>query len=576
MKGSKRLVVLGAFLAFAQPCSADLSFVRRTLFDTPFASSIADMNNDGYPELPGLLNVPGAFVSASPARLGLGPVFAAAPATYSLRYPFPFVRLSRDTRSADLNNDGLPDLVNNVYGCNGDPFSTAQLYFQQSGGTFVRSASFDFIGPISGRGETIVAADFNNDGFLDLYVPQYTRSDASPDNFGQCAIFANPDGEGRSWLLLNKGAAEPGGFVAATGSPIDLTTADCGSDCANSGGHFDRYAQPEGAQAIDYDEDGNIDLFVGGMLFRNAGSAAFTRVWPARGITPTFDEGLKFLDWNNDGYPDMASVDPATGIVHLYSWVGGIRNDSGVIVGGSLIEVTDSAVVGDLLDNAAPGTYGMTTGDVNGDGYEDIIVNGSLQDLQPKIYLNQGPPTFGFRRAAISGPAWSRIAQRSGPSVGDLNGDGLADILMSGQFGDRSTFAFYNTTPHGVLNELLIEVLGSVGGRLIQNQQGRVVHIRPANADAGFTYTRYVDGGSGYMAQGPYPITLTSRYAGVHTASVRFAGRIVACQATPPAHLIITDEPGQECTVVPLPPPEPIPSGHEVRPLMTILQLILE
>jgi hypothetical protein len=562
------LVLLATQLPAAS--AADLAFVRRTFYDAPYTAALYDFNGNGYPSLLGTFQRGGQLRSIPPGRLGLAAIFALPEDPSALG----LMRLSRDTRAADLDNDGRPDLVNNVYSCNGDPLNSTQLYLRKSDGTFARSQALDLFPPIRGRGETIVAADFDNDGYLDLYIPQYTRPDSSIDNFGECLPFLPNDAPARSWLLLNQGTVSPGNFVAKDPTPVDLTTQDCGADCANSGDVTDRYSQPEGAQAIDYDDDGNVDLFVGGMLFRNLGAADFDRVWPSRGTTPAFDEGAKFLDWNNDGYPDLVTLDPYWGL-RLYSWTGGARDSNDKITDGALTQVTESAIVRAFADGAVPGMYGMTTGDVNGDGYEDIIVNGSVLDYTPKIYLNQGPPTYAFKRATISGFANVR-AGRNGPVLGDLNNDGMPEILMTGQFGNASTHAYYNVTRRPATQTLTVEVLGVVSGRTVRNQQGRAVHVVPQSAPAGFSYTRYVDGGSGYMAQGPYPVSIATPFTGPHTISVRFASGTVSCVATPPAYVLIWDRGLPVCVSLPLPQPAPIPEPHNVRALQGPVQMLLD
>ena len=64
--------------------------------------------------------------------------------------------------------------------------------------------------------------------------------------------------------------------------------------------------------------------------------------------------------------------------------------------------------------------------------------------------------------------------------TGDLNGDGRPDVVISDHFGNRSMRVFFNTTPAPPVQRLMIEVLGTYGGRPVRNQSGRVVHVTPA------------------------------------------------------------------------------------------------
>jgi hypothetical protein len=568
-------IAASAFARCGAAIAVDLAFTRHALFDAPYTASIADMDGDGRLELPGLINTGRGFSSRSPTALGTAATLASLTYFRNSEWPYGYLRASRDTRIVDLDNDGRPDLVNNVYWCNGDAENTTQVYLQNPDGTFRRDSLFDLLTPVRGRGETIVAADFDGDGFVDLYIPQYTRADSHPDSLTDCMAFVPNTAPAQSWLLLNNGGAGPATFHAVTGTPVTLTATDCGRDCTNAPFTLDAYAQPEGAQAVDYDEDGHVDLFVAGMLFRNAGNAVFTRVFPPRGVSPAFDEGLKFIDWNNDGYPDYVYVSPFAGVVHLYTWTGGVRDADGRIVAGQFTEVTDPSVVGAFAANAAPGTYGMSAGDIDGDGYDDVIVNGGVLDFQPKIFLNRGPPTYAFRRADVSG--FAGIASlRDGPGLGDLNGDGATDVVVTSRFGNRTTFAYYNATPPIAKSRLIVEVFGRVGGRPVRNKQGSVVHVVPATIPGGFSYTRYVDGGSGYMTQGPYAISVASAFDGPHRILVRLAGGTVDCSVAPPAYVLIIDGDASPCTTLPLPPGAGIPNGHEMRALQPAIHMLLE
>ena len=560
---------LAALVMGAVAHAADFTFSRRVVFDAPFTPALVDLDDDGRAELLGTRNVGGAFRSFSPRRLGLESLFAPLSYLRQTTIGFGYLRASRDTRLADVDNDGRLDAINNVYWCNGDSSNAAQLFRQRADGTFQRSAQFDGL-VVTGHGETIVAADFDNDGFLDLYIPHYTRNDASNES-PECAPFAAFALPGKAWVLRNKGAAAPGDFVDVGATPADLTSINCGVYCGNWGTVPAAYAKPEGAQGIDYDEDGLVDLFSTGMLFRNGGNFAFNRVWPAPTVQPLFDEGARIIDWNNDGYPDLVTVDPALGRVHLFAWSGGMRDVQGRIVAGQWVEVTDPAVIGDLLAVNAPGSYGLNAGDLDADGDEDLIINGTVADGMSKVFVNEGPPTYAFRRATLAG--FRGRSSRSGDLIADVNNDGRPDIVQSGRFGNRSSVVHFNRSTTPSANTLVIEVFGSDGVRALRNQQGRVVRVVPAAAPGGFSYTRHVDGGSGYMAQGPYPVTLYSAYGGVHTVSVRTAQGVQQCQVTPPAYLVMQTAAGGSCQSLPLPPADPVARDHVPRALDAIVTM---
>ena len=308
----------------ALPANAEtLRFAPRLFADTPHTANIVDADGDGRLEIPGLFNRGTYMAALAASRMGLSPMFRDADGR---------TRHVRDLRMVDLDNDGDLDLAANSYWCAGEPRDRAQVYWRHPDGRFELSPGLDGLPPLTGWGETILAADFDDDGYLDLYLPGYTRHDLGAE-IPECHGIAAP-ASGQSWLLRNRGAAAPAYFELRAKTPLTLTFADCGADCGNYWDEGVHYARPEGAQAFDYDEDGRVDVFVSGMLFRNRGALDFERVYPARGTHPAFDEGAAIIDWNHDGYPDLVTVTPWDGVVHLFAWQGGARDASGRIVTG--------------------------------------------------------------------------------------------------------------------------------------------------------------------------------------------------------------------------------------------------
>ena len=82
-----------------------------------------------------------------------------------------FIFTGRDMRIADLDGDGIPDLVTNCYRIT-DAGCTGRFFHGNGDGTF-RRTSLAALG-VRGYGETIVVADFDNDGDVDVFVPQYS------------------------------------------------------------------------------------------------------------------------------------------------------------------------------------------------------------------------------------------------------------------------------------------------------------------------------------------------------------------------------------------------------------------
>jgi hypothetical protein len=110
-------------------------------------------------------------------------------------------------------------------------------------------------------------------------------------------------------------------------------------------------------------------------------------------------------------------------------------------------------------------------------------------------------------------------------AFGDFDNDGLIDlayplggVTTCAPFSDDQMLVFRNTTESSN-NSFVVEVLGPNGER---NQQGRVIRATPQSHPATI-YTRVVDGGSGFLSQNEYPITVGTHYNEAHNVRVRFA-----------------------------------------------------
>jgi hypothetical protein len=470
-----------------------ISFSGTTIAYDSYMPAVYDYRNaDGYVEPLGLENNRrGNLTRVSVSTLGLSSLFSVG-------------RVNRDCRLADFNGDGFPDIVCNTYSpaeaytnnpassmgtiCTdaADSYSAdsvAMLFFNNRNGTFTEDQTFTGKA-IRGYGETILVADFNNDGFLDIFLPYYSHCSQNE----------------HSYLLINDG----------TGNFTDIAD-NAGVALRN----IPVFSRVEGAQALDFNNDGWIDFYVGGHFFMNkqcAGESChptFSDQRAALGLPLLFDEGVKFLDWNNDGLIDIVVHHPTTGPA-LYQF------------NGTAFEYSD--IIPLLPSGTYRQSYGMNIYDLNHDGREDIFLSGgnSINERKTVILLNDGT---GFQRANETlMDGWGNDIM----AFGDTNNDGRIDV-MKRLVGAGMLAHFLNDTAMPADNFLSIDVVGPSGEK---NQQGRVVKVMPQN-HTDVVFTRIVDSGSGFMAQNQYDLLVGTPYPETHTVQVYFQTGMVTFTMNP-------------------------------------------
>lgn len=199
------------------------------------------------------------------------------------------------------------------------------------------------------------------------------------------------------------------------------------------------------ATALDYNNDGNLDLLVSGYngstsvatLYKNSGAPDYTfTVDVANSLigvrTGDNNDSHKFLsaaDYNNDGWVDLFMEgycdDLGQRVVTLY------KN-----VAGTLVRQTTP--VGGTADFEGMNGGALRTGDVNNDGYVDMICSGySVVDAyRTYLYINQGNGTFVKSSASFQG------IEKGGVILFDSNNDGWLDVYVAGVGHDGSNWVW--------------------------------------------------------------------------------------------------------------------------------------
>jgi hypothetical protein len=317
----------------------------------------------------------------------------------------------------DFDNDGWLDIfILSGTRLEGAPPGTGnRLYKNNRDGTFsdvTKHAGLERVGWAS----AVTVADYNNDGFEDLFITYF----------------------GHNVLYRNNG----------DGTFTDVTRA--------AGLYRERTFWGSACTFIDYNRDGNLDLFVGHyahldlaktplpgsdpvfcmhgpvpvfcgphyfqsvspMLFRNNGDGTFTDVSGTSGIGAS--AGTRAMtavaaDFDNDGWPDLyVACDGAPSLLFLNNGDGTFREE-GLGRGVALSE-----------DGFAQAGMGLGIGDLNLDGSLDIFKTHYSGDTNI-VYRNDGKGFFDDL-TAFTGLAVETRYIGWGAGIADLDNDGLPDL----------------------------------------------------------------------------------------------------------------------------------------------------
>lgn len=328
--------------------------------------------------------------------------------------------------TADFNHDGIPDLaVTNECGADASCASsgTVTILLGNGNGTFRQGATLT----VPGDAVDAVAGDFNGDGKQDLVV-------ASDPNCQGCAALTLFPGNGDGTFGAGQAAIPEfdGAFRGMTAGDfngdghLDLAvSAIAGAPydfmlLGNGDGTF-RQTYLENVFAVgavatgDFNGDGMLDLaFIAPLeAYLGRGDGTFTSPLTmapmVRAATPVNFAALQSMavgDFNGDGIPDIAYIDPTA--QELYVERG--NGDGTFTLVSSQATTTRAANV--------------ATADMNGDGKLDLVAVDSAGNID--VYPGYGDGTFAAPIAAPAGNA------PGGPiAIADFNRDGKLDIAVA-------------------------------------------------------------------------------------------------------------------------------------------------
>lgn len=476
-----------------------------------------------------LLNI--AFMTLGAYPDGVPAAQRIPPAVFASAEPFPrftdvapaaglnTVDLVGGVVADDFDGDGHLDLIVS----SSDPESSLRYFAGSGDGRFrERSRQAGFEGMLGGM--NLLQADYDNDGAIDLLVLR--------------GGWLGRTGEIPNSLLRNDGR----------GTFTDVTFA--------AGLAAVQYPTQTAAWA-DYDNDGDLDLYVGNeaddnfpfpcQLFRNEGDGTFVDVAAAAGVANgRMAKGVAWGDFDGDGFQDLFVSNYGTPNLLFRN-----RGD------GTFVDITASAGVGEPL-----GSFAIATADFDNDGRLDLyvapttplhsadprqistdplapldaFVAGTLgvppdartsrqyrllgmppAGESPRLYRNLGDNRFADETTARG---LGRVILGGGLGVGDLDGDGFPDLYVGTSYPGFE----------GLLPNLLYRNRGGTGFADVTTSAG-VGHLQKAGGiaiadlDGDGDQDIFVNAGGMYRGDRFGDVLFANPGTGAHWIEIRLVGR---------------------------------------------------
>lgn len=329
--------------------------------------------------------------------------------------------------AGDVNGDGFDDVIVGAPGYNNGTYQ-GRAYIYYGGVAMNTVADVIMTGGSAGDffGASVSSAgDFNGDGFSDVVVgmPGYNA------NTGRMYIFFGGSPM-NNVSDLNAVGVSSDFFGQSVSSAGDF----------NGDGYSDVLVGAYGNSSF----TGRALLYLGGEFFDNSEDAVFT----GSSVNDRFSFSASDAgDVNNDGYSDI--------IIGAYGYNSGTNQGRAYIYYGGTILNTSADVV--LTGGGADEYFGLCVskaGDVNGDGYGDVIA-GSLTPLKGTAYIYFGGISMNNTHdITMNGNFPYSDFGRSVSGAGDVNGDGLDDVLVGAPVSDEvisnagSAYLYMSSSPN--------------------------------------------------------------------------------------------------------------------------------
>ncbi len=337
--------------------------------------------------------------------------------------------------AADYDNDGWPDLYVTNVGKN-------RLYHNNHDGTFTDVA--EKAGVALGAWSTgATFGDFNGDGLLDLFVPGYTAYDfAHPPSPGSDSVASNTcQFHGVTTFCGPRGLLGAPDHLFRNNGDGTFTEVSAKAGVADKAGYYGLVSL-----FVDLDDDGRPDLLVGNdstpnYLYRNKGDGTFQDLSFESGYAvngeghETATMGIAVGDYTNSGRLSIFSTDFSDDYKVLY------RNDGNL----NFTDVSKTAGIDKLTMPYL--SWGTGFVDYDRDGRKDLFfVNGHVY---PQTNRNDWGTSFSEKPVllhnvdgahfvpveAVRGSGLAVVLTSRGAAFGDLFNDGRVDVVINNQEG---------------------------------------------------------------------------------------------------------------------------------------------
>jgi Flp pilus assembly protein TadD len=343
----------------------------------------------------------------------------------------PDFRFTTHVEAADYDSDGDIDLYIGSYD---QASSTYKHYLFNNDMSRFKDVTAEAGLKHTGKEFTASFADYDNDGFLDLYIVR-EGGDILYRNAGK-GVFEDVTSTAR--IGSKTGGSKALFFDMDHDGDLDLFETRPNSNLMfrnNGDGTFEEEGEKMGlagenldsrsASFGDFDDDGDIDLFVANengsnILFSNQRQATFKNITQECGLTSTGgSSAVAAGDYNNDGFPDIFVTSDKPGKQELY------RNKGT----GTFEAVKNSGQMFAALQNVK--TYDARFFDFDNDGFQDLVIAGESEVSGGRgllLYHNDGKGNFeDVSRLLPDEPKSGRQI-----TLFDYNNDGDLDIVISG------------------------------------------------------------------------------------------------------------------------------------------------